>query len=103
MEKSVTLKLRVNEELKHEEEYVLERLGIQMYTAIDMYLKLIVLTGEIPFAVSLCAAPESIDTTKMSFSDIYNNILRGYESYKVGKTQKVAETFKLFWGIISNI
>ena len=55
-----------------------------------------ILTGEISFNISLLAAHEIIDTTKMSFNDIHNKIQRGYDSYKVGKTQNAAEVFKCF-------
>lgn len=55
-----------------------------------------ILSGETSFNKSLPVAHESIDTTKMSFNDIHNKIQRGYDSYKVGKTQIAAEDFKCF-------
>lgn len=66
MEKSATLNLRVNPILKQNAESVLSRLGVPMSTAIDMFLNQIVLTGGIPFSVTLPSVPESIDTTRMS-------------------------------------
>ncbi len=53
MGKTTTLNLRVEPEVKQEAEAVLKRLGIPMATAIDMYLRQIVLTGGIPFALTL--------------------------------------------------
>lgn len=47
MEKSATLNLRVNPTVKQRAEDVLSRLGMQMSTAIDMYLDQIALTGGI--------------------------------------------------------
>lgn len=38
MEKSETLNLRVNPTLKKDTEAVLGRLGVPMYTAVDMFL-----------------------------------------------------------------
>ena len=98
MEKSATLNLRVNPALKQEAESVLRRLGVPMSTAVDIFLNQIVLTGGIPFAVTLPlpGAPKSIDTTKMSTGEIHDKIQRGYESYKAGRTQNAAEAFGCF-------
>ena len=96
MEKSATLNLRVNPSLKQEAESVLDRLGIPMSTAVDMYLNQIVLVGGIPFAVTLPNAPESIDATKMSEEQIHEKIQKGYESYQAGRTQNAAEAFNNF-------
>ena len=45
MEKTMTLNLRVNPTVKQQAEDVLKQLGIPMATAIDMYLRLITMTG----------------------------------------------------------
>ena len=51
-------------DIKKDVEAVLGRLGVLMSTAVDMFLNQIVLTGGIPFAVTLQSALENIDTTK---------------------------------------
>ncbi len=96
MEKSATLNLRVNPMLKKEAESVLERLGIPMSTAIDMYLNQIVLMGGIPFSVMLPNHPESIDATRMSDEQIHAKIQKGFESCKAGATQNAAVAFESF-------
>ena len=96
MEKSATLNLRVNPNLKHDAESVLGRLGIPMSTAVDMFLNQVVLVGGIPFSVTLPNAPEGIDATKMGEDQIHAKIQRGYESYKAGRTQNAAEAFNRF-------
>ena len=96
MEKTATLNLRVNPTLKQEAESVLDQLGIPMSTAVDMYLKQIVLVGGIPFSVTLPKAPERINAEKMSEEQIHEKILHGYESYQSGKTQNAAEAFDKF-------
>ena len=96
MEKSATLNLRVNPELKRDAESVLGRLGIPMSTAVDMFLNHIVLVGGIPFSVTLPSAPESIDATEMSEEQIHARIQRGYDSYKAGRTQNAAQAFEKF-------
>ena len=96
MEKTATLNLRVNPTLKQDAESVLERSGIPMSTAVDMFLNQIVLVGGIPFAITLPNAPESIDATKMSEDQIHAKIQKGYEAYKSGRTQNAAEAFSRF-------
>ena len=81
MEKSATLNLRVKPTLKKDAGSVLGRLGVPMSIAVDMFLNQVVLTGGIPFAITLPSAPESIDTSKMSSDEINDKIQNGYESY----------------------
>lgn len=96
MEKSETLNLRVNPTLKKNAKAVLGRLGVPMSSAVDMFLNQIVLTGGIPFAVTLPSALESIDMTKMSIDEIHDKIQKGYACYKAGRTQNVAKAFDKF-------
>lgn len=96
MEKSATLNLRVNPELKQEAEAVLSRLGIPMSTAVDMYLNQIVLMGGIPFSVTLPKPPANIDASQMNEEQIHSKIAQGYTSYKEGKTQNAADAFNKF-------
>lgn len=49
MEKTMTMNLRVNPTIKKQAEDVLKQLGIPMATAVDMYLRQIIMTGGIPF------------------------------------------------------
>lgn len=53
MEKTATLNLRVNPVLKKNAEAILGQLGLPMPTAADLFLNRIVLTGGLPFAVTL--------------------------------------------------
>ena len=56
MEKTATLNLRVNPDVKREAEQVLNRLGIPMSVAVTMYLKRIALTHGIPFPLTIPSA-----------------------------------------------
>lgn len=49
MEKTATLNLRVNPEVKERAEKVLAQLGVPMSTAINMYLNKFLLQGEFRF------------------------------------------------------
>lgn len=96
MEKSATLNLRINPTLKRDAETVLSRLGIPMSVAVDMFLNQVVLSGGIPFAVTLPKAPTSVDASQMSETEIHAKILKGYDLYKEGRTQDAAAAFDRF-------
>ncbi len=96
MEKTATLNLRVNPMVKKNAESVLNKLGIPMSTAIDMYLTQIYLVGGIPFELKIPKAPESIDATRMTSDEIHEKLNQGYIDYLEGKTHKANTVFKKF-------
>ena len=96
MEKTATLNLRVNPEVKQRAEEVLKSLGMPMSTAIDIYLNQISLTGGIPFAVTLPKAPANIDATQMTAEEIHAKLGRGYQDAMEGRTRDAREAFAAF-------
>ncbi len=93
MDKTATLNLRVNPQLKKDAESILNRLGIPMSTAIDIFLNQIVLVEGIPFPVQLPKAPASVDLTGMTEEEIHARIMEGYNDYKAGKTSDAKKFF----------
>lgn len=96
MDKTATLNLRINPTLKQNAESVLEKLGIPMSTAVDMFLNQVVLVGGIPFSVTIPNAPECIDGTRMTREELQAKIQRGYDDYKAGNVQNAADAFAKF-------
>jgi len=96
MEKTATLNLRINPDVKKSAEIVLSQLGVPMATAIDMFLKQITLTGGIPFAVTLPKAPNSINTDIMSSSQIRDKLDEGLSDIDSGKVRPAREAFSQF-------
>jgi len=96
MEKTATLNLRVNPTIKQNAESVLSRLGVSMSSAIDMYLNQIVLTGGIPFAVTLPKTPDTINADQMTAEEIHEKLQKGYDDIAAGKVQNAEEAFKKF-------
>jgi DNA-damage-inducible protein J len=96
MEKTSTLNLRVNPTLKKNAEEILGELGLPMSTAVDLFLNQIVLTGGLPFSVTLPKAPARIDATRMTDEQVHAKIWEGYESYKAGKVQNAEDAFNTF-------
>lgn len=96
MEKTTTLNIRVNPEVKRSAETVLSQLGMPMATAVDVFLKQIALTGGLPFAVTLPKAPAAINTDLMSAAEIRVMIQEGLADIENGKVRKAQEAFAEF-------
>ena len=96
MEKSTTLNIRINPEVKKSAETILSQLGIPMATAIDMFLKQISLTGSIPFVIALPKVPDSINADKMSVSQIRAKLDEGLSDVNEGRIRPAREAFKQF-------
>lgn len=96
MEKTATLNLRINPDVKKDAEAVLKQLGVPLSTAIDMYLRQIVLTGGIPFTISLPDVPRRVDADAMSAEELRTEILRGMEDIETGNVQDAKSAFEQF-------
>ena len=96
MEKTATLNLRINPDVKKDAEAVLKELGVPLSTAIDMYLRQIVLTGGIPFTISLPDVPRRVDADAMSAEELRTEILRGVEDVEAGNVQDAKSAFEQF-------
>ena len=96
MEKTATLNLRVNPTVKARAEDVLNRLGVPMSTAIDMYLNQIYLTGGIPFDIKLPNAPDSINADFLSDEQLQLKLQKGLEDISKGYVNDAATAFKEF-------
>lgn len=96
MEKTATLNLRVNPNVKQRAEDVLSRLGIPMSIAIDMYLNQISMTGGIPFPVTLPKAPQAVNADLMSVEEIHAKLQEGFEEIEAGNVEEAASAFEKF-------
>ena len=94
MEKTGTLNLRVNPDVKKRAEEILSQLGIPMSTAIDIYLKQISLTGGIPFAVTLPKAPASVNAELMTAEEIHAKLKEGFLDIEKGNLQDAATALR---------
>ena len=91
MQKSATLNLRIDPEVKQSAESVLSQLGLSMSAAVDLFLRQISLTGSIPFRVALPEAPRSVDSNAMSDEELRAAFMKGYQEAN-GNHQKTLKT-----------
>ena len=92
MQKSATLNLRIDPEVKQSAESVLSQLGLSMSAAVDLFLRQISLTGSIPFRVALPEAPRSVDSNAMSDEELRTAFIEGLSRGQ----QKSSEDFEGF-------
>lgn len=95
MQKSATLNLRVDPDVKQSAEAVLSQLGLSMSTAIDMFLRQVVLTGSIPFKVALPEAPRAVDADVMGDAELREKIMSSLAEIDAGKSISLAEVAKM--------
>lgn len=93
MQKSATLNLRVDPEVKQSAESVLAQLGISMSSAVNMFLRQVSLTGGIPFRVALPEAPRSIDASSMTDEQLRNALLKGLSEIEEGRGAEASAAF----------
>jgi len=93
MEKTATLNLRINPDVKKSAEGVLQQLGVPMATAVDMFLKQITLTGGIPFAVTLPNAPDNVNADAMSVTTIRQALDEGLDDIENGRVVSAKDAF----------
>lgn len=93
MQKTATLNLRVDPQVKKSAEEVLSQLGLSMSTAIDMFLRQVSLTGGVPFRVSLPEAPRSVNAELMTDDELRDALLSGLAEAERGEGDDASAVF----------
>ncbi|MDO4179235.1 MAG: type II toxin-antitoxin system RelB/DinJ family antitoxin [Phascolarctobacterium sp.] len=96
MEKTMTLNVRVAPEVKNAAESVLKKMGIPIATAIDIYLRKIVMTQSIPFKIEVTQVPSAINADSMSPVDLRTAIMEGYQDVLDGNVVDAHAAFANF-------
>ena len=96
MEKSTTLNLRINPEVKENAEKVLSQLGVSMSSAVNMFLNQIILTESIPFSIALPQAPSRVNMDTMNQEKLNTKLERSLDDALSGQTLDAKETLNEF-------
>ena len=84
MAKTATVFARVEPEIKEQAEIVLERLGIPMSNAVDMFLRQVVIQHGIPFEMKLPAnRPLVLD--ELTAEQIEAELIKGVDDIEQGR------------------
>ena len=89
--KTTNLNVRVDEDLKHEAEYIFNELGMNLSTAMNLFLRCAVRYGGIPFDLRLPAKPRSI--IDMSDVEFNNKIEKAFGDAEAGKGRPASDFF----------
>lgn len=96
MEKSTTLNLRINPEIKENAEKVLSQLGVSMSSAVNMFLNQVILTESIPFPIALPLAPSRVNTDTMNQEELNTKLERSLDDALYRQTLDAKEALKEF-------
>lgn len=95
MQKTATLNLRVDPDVKRSAESVLSQLGLPMSTAVDMFLRQVSLTGGIPFRVVVPQAPHTVDASAMTDAELRGKVLSSLAEVDSGAGVPLSEAADL--------
>lgn len=82
MEKNATLNLRVNPEKKKQVEAILDKLGLSMSAAIELYWNQIIMSNGIPFNLSIPQMPKNVNGDLMTKEEFEKDIFDAISSYQ---------------------
>ncbi|MBQ1289272.1 MAG: type II toxin-antitoxin system RelB/DinJ family antitoxin [Erysipelotrichaceae bacterium] len=89
--KTANVVARVRPEIKEQAEAILERIGIPVSVLIDTLYRQIIMTGGIPYSLSVPKFPVLEDMTKEQFDEMMQ---KGYEEALSGNGLSVDQAFE---------
>lgn len=88
--KSATVTARVQPEIKQQAEAVLERIGLPVSVLIDTLYRQIIMTGGVPYSLSVPKLPTRDDITAEQFDAMME---KGYYETQAGQGFDIDEAF----------
>ena len=89
--KTANVLARVEPEIKEQAESIMSKLGVPASVVISMLYKQIIMTRSIPFALTVPAAPVSLD--EMDEAEFNEMMQKGYDDAKAGRSKPAADVF----------
>ena len=89
--KTANVTARIQPEIKEQAEAVLEKIGLPVSVLIDTLYRQIILTGGVPYALTVPKIKTLDDMTAEQFDAMMQ---RGYEEAKAGKGYPIDEAFE---------
>ena len=88
--KSANVTARVQPEIKQQAEAILNRIGLPVSVLIDTLYRQIIMTGGVPYSLTVPKLPTKDSLTNEQFNAVMEN---GYHQAKSGEGMSVDETF----------
>ena len=83
MARTTSIYTRVDPEIKEQSEKILKALGIPVTSAINLFLRQVVMQRGIPFDVKIPAHP--FDMSKMTIDELDRELQKGLDDFETGK------------------
>ena len=87
MEKSTTLNLKINPEVKENAEKILSQLGISMSCAVTMFLNQVI--ESILFPIALPQPPSRVNLDTMSHDELITKLEKSHNDFLNGKNKTI--------------
>lgn len=84
------IRVRINEQLKHEANEVFESMGLTMSDAIRIFLKRVVDEKALPFTLEM---PRHIDASQMSKEEFDSRLERSFRDIEEGRVLPMEKVF----------
>lgn len=91
MPKDASITIRMDRDVKEKSEKILKQLGLPMSTAIDLFLNQVILTGGIPFDITLPQSPTHLNWDQMTQEEFREKILQAYQDALLGQRTEASE------------
>jgi len=92
MAKTSNIYVRLEPGLKEQAELVLEQLGIPVSSAVNIFLKQVVMQRGLPFEVKL-TAEHPVEMGKLTEAQMNTELEKGYTDFIEGKTKSAEQVF----------
>lgn len=89
MEKSTTLNLKINPEVKENAEKILSQLGISMSCTVTMFLNQVILIESILFPIALPQPPSRVNLDTMSHDELITKLEKSHNDFLNGKNKTI--------------
>ena len=99
MAKTTSIYTRVEPEVKEQAEQILSALGIPVTTAINLFLRQVVMQKGIPFEMKI--PPHPLDISRMTKEELDAELQKGWDSAQAGRVtpaKQVWEEMERFMG-----
>ena len=93
--KTATIYVRVEPEVKEQTEEVLDRVGLSLSDAVNLFCKQVIFQNGIPFDLK-AGAPSHLDTTNWTNERLNSEIGKGLVSIKDGKAISLEKSYQNF-------
>ncbi|MCD8095170.1 MAG: type II toxin-antitoxin system RelB/DinJ family antitoxin [Ruminococcus sp.] len=90
------INFRIDEDLKVKSERVLKSMGLNMSSAITMFLTKVSVEERIPFEVTVPKLPASISADLMTAEEIHSKLAEGYNDALQGNIKNASVAFEEF-------